>query len=127
MTRTTIIAILIATITIAAHAEPLSGRQLPEWLSRLGQLLCHRPLRPHDPAREAAHRSMPMGLARVRPSVLAQRALIRSKSQNFWRWEISRAGRSSPVEQSSASFDTMAAATRAGKDALKQFLDKYYA
>jgi hypothetical protein len=47
------------------------------------------------------------------------------KSQNFWRWEISRAGRSSSIEQSSANFDTMAAATRAGKEALKQFLDKY--
>jgi hypothetical protein len=46
------------------------------------------------------------------------------KSQNFWRWEISRAGRSSSIEQSSANFDTMAAATRAGKEALKQFLDK---
>jgi hypothetical protein len=49
------------------------------------------------------------------------------KSQTVWRWEISRAGRSSPIEHSSASFDTMAAATRAGKDALRQFLDKYYA
>jgi hypothetical protein len=109
--------------------DPEPGRQLPEWLSRLGQLLraIGRCAHTRDPAREAAQRSMPMGLARVRHSVLAQRALIRSKSQNFWRWEISRAGRSSPVEQSSASFDTMAAATRAGKDALKQFLDKYYA
>jgi hypothetical protein len=109
--------------------DPEPGRIVPEWLSRLGQLLraIGRCAHTRDPAREAAQRSMPMGLARVRHSVLAQRALIRSKSQNFWRWEISRAGRSSPVEQSSASFDTMAAATRAGKDALKQFLDKYYA
>jgi hypothetical protein len=39
-----------------------------------------------------------------------------------WRWEIYRAGRSSPVEQSPVYFETVARANRAGKDALKQFL-----
>jgi hypothetical protein len=41
-----------------------------------------------------------------------------------WRWEIYRAGRASAIEQSSTFFPTMAAAGRAGKQALKQFLDK---
>jgi hypothetical protein len=72
-----------------------------------------------------AHKSaMSLRFDRADYSVAVKR---KPKSQNFWRWEISRAGRSSPIEQSSTGFDTMAGATRAGKDALKQFLDKYYA
>jgi hypothetical protein len=39
-----------------------------------------------------------------------------------WRWEIYRAGRNSPVEFSSALYETMTAANRAGKEALKQLL-----
>lgn len=41
-----------------------------------------------------------------------------------WKWEIYRAGRRSPVEQSAQSFDSMAAATREGKLALQQFVSK---
>jgi hypothetical protein len=41
-----------------------------------------------------------------------------------WKWEIYRAGRAIPVEQSSLYFQTMATASRAGKEALKQLLDK---
>jgi hypothetical protein len=41
-----------------------------------------------------------------------------------WRWEIYRAGRTSPMEQSSVYFETMTTAGRAGKEALKQLLDK---
>jgi hypothetical protein len=57
--------------------DPEPRRQLPEWLSRLGQLLraIGRCAHTRDPAREAAQRSMPVGMARVRHSVLAQRAL----------------------------------------------------
>jgi hypothetical protein len=40
-----------------------------------------------------------------------------------WKWEIYRAGRSSPIKQSSSIF-TMVTANRAGKEALKQLLDK---
>ena len=40
-----------------------------------------------------------------------------------WRWEIYRAGRSSPIRQSTSYFDTMVAASKAGKEALKQLLD----
>ena len=43
-----------------------------------------------------------------------------------WRWEIYRAGRSSPVEQAAACFETITKAHRAGRDALKLFLDKHY-
>ena len=45
---------------------------------------------------------------------------------NSWRWEIHRAGRSSPIKHSLAPFRTMVAANRAGKEALKQLLDKLY-
>jgi hypothetical protein len=46
----------------------------------------------------------------------------RAPPPNAWRWEIYRAGRSSPVWQSPGYFQTMAAAGKAGKAALKQLL-----
>ena len=39
-------------------------------------------------------------------------------------WKIYRAGRSSPVKQSSVYFQTVVGANRAGKEAFKQLLDK---
>jgi hypothetical protein len=48
----------------------------------------------------------------------------RGKPPNPWRWEIYRAGRSSAVEQSSVFYPTMAAANKAGKEALTQLLKK---
>jgi hypothetical protein len=48
----------------------------------------------------------------------------RAPLPNSWRWEIYRAGRSSPVKQSSAYFHTIVTANRAGKEALQQLLDK---
>ena len=48
----------------------------------------------------------------------------RAPPPKSWRWEIYRAGRSSPIEQSSAYFESVATASRAGKGALKQLLDK---
>ena len=48
----------------------------------------------------------------------------RAPPPNPWRWEIYRAGRSSPVGQSPVYFRTMAAAGKAGKAALKQLLDE---
>jgi hypothetical protein len=44
----------------------------------------------------------------------------RGKPPNPWAWEIYRAGRSSPIKQSSVSFSTMAMAGRAGNEALKR-------
>jgi hypothetical protein len=43
-----------------------------------------------------------------------------------WRWEIHRAGRNGPVDQSAVYFETMALTHRAGKEALKIFLAKQY-
>jgi hypothetical protein len=42
-----------------------------------------------------------------------------------WRWEIYRAGRKSPVEYSSIHYETMTAANRAGKEALRQLLTEF--
>jgi len=43
-----------------------------------------------------------------------------------WKWEIYRAGRSTRIDQSSVYFHTMATANQAGKEALKQMLDKLF-
>jgi hypothetical protein len=48
----------------------------------------------------------------------------RGSPRDPWRWEIYRAGRSSPIGQSPSFFRTMAAANKAGKAALKQLLAK---
>jgi hypothetical protein len=42
-----------------------------------------------------------------------------------WRWEIYRAGRSSPIEHSEAFFESMTEAHRAGKRALSLLLSEY--
>jgi hypothetical protein len=48
----------------------------------------------------------------------------RAPPPSSWKWEIYRAGRSSPVKQSSVYFHTVVTANRAGKEALQQLLDK---
>jgi hypothetical protein len=48
----------------------------------------------------------------------------RGKPPNPWKWEIYRAGRLSAVKQSAVFFPTMAAANKAGKEALTQLLKK---
>jgi hypothetical protein len=50
----------------------------------------------------------------------------RAPPPKAWRWEIYRAGRGSAVEQSTTFFPTMTAASRAGKETLKQLLDKLH-
>ena len=47
---------------------------------------------------------------------------MRGSTPNSWRWEIYRAGRSSPIGQSL--FHIVAAANKAGRAALKQLLAK---
>ena len=42
-----------------------------------------------------------------------------------WRWEIYRAGRTSPIEHSQVYFESMSEANRAGKAALKQMLSEF--
>jgi len=49
----------------------------------------------------------------------------RAKPPKPWRWEIYRAGRTSPIRQSEAFFETMTEASRAGKSALALMLSEY--
>jgi len=48
----------------------------------------------------------------------------RAPPPKSWKWEIYRAGKRNPVEQSSVYFQTMTMASGAGKEALKQLLDR---
>jgi hypothetical protein len=65
--------------------------------------------------------SMPMPVNQSDYSVVVK---LRAPPPNSWRWEIYRAGRSTPIEQATVCFDTVAAASRAGKEALKKLLDE---
>jgi hypothetical protein len=49
----------------------------------------------------------------------------RAPPPKSWRWEIYRAGRTSPIERSETLFETMAEATRAGKRALGLLLSEF--
>ena len=49
----------------------------------------------------------------------------RARPPKPWRWEIYRAGRSSPISQSAVHFESMTEAGRAGKTALSLFLSEY--
>jgi hypothetical protein len=49
----------------------------------------------------------------------------RAPAPKPWRWEIYRAGRNSPIDYSSVHYETVAAANRAGKEALKRLLSEY--
>ena len=49
---------------------------------------------------------------------------LRGSPSKPWRWEIYRAGKTSPIGQSPVFFHTMAAANKAGKAALKELLAK---
>jgi hypothetical protein len=51
----------------------------------------------------------------------------RAPPPKAWRWEIYRAGNANSIKQSLIYFDTTAAARRAGKDALKELLNKLFA
>ena len=49
----------------------------------------------------------------------------RARLPKPWRWKIYRAGRSSPISQSSIHFESMTEAGRAGKTALSLFLSEF--
>ena len=49
----------------------------------------------------------------------------RARPPKPWRWEIYRAGRSSPIGYSQVYFETVAEANRAGQMALRLLLSKY--
>jgi hypothetical protein len=51
----------------------------------------------------------------------------RAPPPNSWRWEIYRAGRTSPIERSPIYFDSIGTANVAGKKALTQLLDQLLA
>jgi hypothetical protein len=55
-------------------------------------------------------------------SVVVKRRAPLPKS---WRWEIYRAGRTSPIEHSAVFFESMTEANRAGKVALRLLLSEY--
>lgn len=48
----------------------------------------------------------------------------RARPPKPWRWEIYRAGRTSPIEHSEVYFESMTEANRAGKAALKLLLSE---
>ena len=50
----------------------------------------------------------------------------RAPPPKAWRWEIYRAGNANPLKRSSIYFETTAAAKRAGKDALKELLNRLF-
>jgi len=49
----------------------------------------------------------------------------RAPPPKSWRWEIYRAGRSSPIEQSKVFFESATEANRAGKAALRLLLGEF--
>ena len=49
----------------------------------------------------------------------------RARPPKPWRWEIYRAGRSSPIARSAVFFESMTQASRAGKAALTLLLSEY--
>jgi hypothetical protein len=49
----------------------------------------------------------------------------RAPPPKSWRWEIYRAGRTSPIEHSEVFFESMTEASRAGKVALRLLLSEY--
>ena len=65
-----------------------------------------------------------MQYARADYSVVVKNRARRPKA---WRWEIYRAGNANSIKRSSIYFETTAAARRAGKDALKELLNKLFA
>jgi hypothetical protein len=49
----------------------------------------------------------------------------RGRLPDPWKWEIYRAGRATPVDQSKAFFNTATQASHAGKKALRLFLSQF--
>jgi len=49
----------------------------------------------------------------------------RAPPPKSWRWEIYRAGRTSPIDHSQIYFESMTEANRAGKAALRSLLSEY--
>lgn len=85
---------------------------------------CDFPMKPNRAMNQASSRNSPMDeppFDRTDYSVVVKH---RAPAPNSWKWEIYRAGRLSPIRQSTSYFPTMVAAIREGKEALKQLLEK---
>jgi hypothetical protein len=78
----------------------------------------------HDAGLTTITQRIRQGMDRIRFDDSDYSVVVKNRGPppNSWRWEIYRAGRSSPVGQSPNFFPTMAAANKAGKAALKQLL-----
>jgi hypothetical protein len=63
--------------------------------------------------------------ARFAPTDFSVVVKNRAPPPRPWRWEIYRAGRNSPIEQSTVLYETMTEANRAGKKALKLLLSDF--
>jgi hypothetical protein len=68
-----------------------------------------------------------IGTYLTRPEARRAQQKLESEAGSAWRWEIYRAGNVNPIKRSSIYFDTTVAAKRAGKDALKELLNKLFA
>ena len=66
------------------------------------------------------------GMNRLDPADYSVVVKHQVRPKNSWRWEIHRAGRQGAVKRSSVHFDSMVTANKAGKEALKQLLSKFY-
>jgi hypothetical protein len=49
---------------------------------------------------------------------------LRGSGNKPWKWEITAPGKKQPVRQSSESFESMSGALRAGREALRVFLQR---
>ena len=77
-----------------------------------------------EPIQQTLYRAMnKLNFDRTDYSVVVKN---RARPPIAWKWEIYRAGRSTRIGQSSVSFHTMATANKAGKEALKEMLDKLF-
>jgi hypothetical protein len=68
---------------------------------------------------------------RIRPSAVDHSDFSvvvksRAKPPKQWKWEIYRAGRTSPIRQSEVLFESMVEASRSGKKALSLLLSDYH-
>jgi hypothetical protein len=84
-------------------------------------------MRPKEPIDGRSTHNSPMNKLYYERADYSVVVKNRAPPPKAWRWEIYRAGNVNPIKQSSVYFDTTAAASRAGKEALKDLLNKLFA
>ena len=89
-----------------------------------GRQVSAKPTTRYGPTQQPFHVSNMVGrmITPFDPADYSIAVLRNRKPHNSWRWEINGAGKSIPVERSASHFQTMAAATKAGKAALQRFV-----